>query len=157
MKKKVYAYVHTHWDREWYREFDEFRVRLDEVFNDVLAKLNSRELDSFYFDGQTSALEDYLQINPENENIIKQLIKDKRLYIGPYFCSTDSFLVDSESLIKNLQIGIEYSKTFGCTDYIAYHADTFGHSAHIPQIIKYFIGKDYISPIATVTRTFIPF
>ncbi len=138
MKKKVYAYVHTHWDREWYREFDEFRVRLNEVFNDVLAKLQANELDSFYFDGQTSALEDYLQINPENENIIKQLIKDKRLYIGPYFCSTDSFLVDSESLIKNLQIGIEYSKTFGCTDYIAYHADTFGHSAHIPQIIKYF-------------------
>lgn len=138
MKKKVYAYIHTHWDREWYREFEEFRVRLNEVFNDVLAKLQSKELETFYFDGQTAALIDYLEIYPEKENLVKKLIKDKKLFIGPYYCSTDSFLVDSESLIKNLQMGISYSKDFGCHEYIAYHADTFGHSAHIPQIIKYF-------------------
>ena len=28
MKKKVIAYLHTHWDREWYREFEVFRLRL---------------------------------------------------------------------------------------------------------------------------------
>ena len=138
MKRKVYAYLHTHWDREWYREFEEFRLRLVEVFDDVLKKLSSDEIPSFYFDGQTSALEDYLEINPENCEIVKKFINDKRLYIGPYFCSTDSFLVDSESLIKNLQIGLAYSKRFGCSNFIAYHADTFGHSQFIPQIIKYF-------------------
>ena len=41
MKKKVYAYLHTHWDREWYREFEEFRLRLIEVFDDVLKKLDA--------------------------------------------------------------------------------------------------------------------
>ena len=138
MKKKVYAYIHTHWDREWYREYEEFRVRLVEVFDDVLNKLQSQELDTFYFDGQTAALEDYLEINPQNAELIKALIKQKRLFIGSYYCSTDSFLVDGESLIKNLQMGIEYAKSFGCSDYIAYHADTFGHSCHIPQIVKYF-------------------
>lgn len=135
MKKKVYAYLHTHWDREWYREFEEFKVRLVEVFDDVLDKLEKNEIPSFYFDGQTAALQDYLEIRPEKQDFIKKLIKDKRLFIGPYYCSTDSFLVDSESLIKNLQMGISYSKAFGCHDYIAYHADTFGHSAHIPQIV----------------------
>lgn len=138
MKKKVYAYLHTHWDREWYREFEEFKVRLVEVFDDVLDKLEKNEIPSFYFDGQTAALQDYIEIRPEKQDFIKKLIKDKRLFIGPYYCSTDSFLVDSESLIKNLQMGISYSKAFGCHDYIAYHADTFGHSAHIPQIVKYF-------------------
>ncbi len=138
MKKKVYAYIHTHWDREWYREYEEFRVRLLEVFDDVLKKLQNKELDTFYFDGQTAALEDYLEIKPQNTELVKDLIKQKRLFIGPYYCSTDSFLVDSESLIKNLQMGFEYSKRFGCEDYIAYHADTFGHSCYIPQIIKYF-------------------
>lgn len=137
-KKIVYAYIHTHWDREWYREFEEFRIRLVEVFDDVLKKLEKNELDTFYFDGQTGALEDYLEIKAEKKDKIKKLIKDKRLFIGPYYCSTDSFLVDSESLIKNLQMGIKYAKEFGCEDFIAYHADTFGHSAHIPQIIKYF-------------------
>lgn len=138
MKKKVYAYIHTHWDREWYRELEEFKIRLVEVFDDVLNKLSSNELETFYFDGQTAALEDYLAIKPEKEALVREFINSKRLFIGPYYCSTDSFLVDSESLIKNLQIGIKYSKDFGCSDYIAYHADTFGHSAYIPQIIKYF-------------------
>ena len=138
MKKKVYAYIHTHWDREWYREFEEFRLRLVEVFDDIIEKLKHNELDTFYFDGQTAALEDYLEIKPQNEQIVKEFIKQKRLFIGPYYCSTDSLLVDSESIIKNLQIGYEYSKRFGCNDFIAYHADTFGHSSFIAQIIKYF-------------------
>lgn len=138
MKKKVFAYLHTHWDREWYREFEEFRLRLVEVFDDVLQKLADNEIPSFYFDGQTSALEDYLQIKPEKEKQVKKFIKEKRLFIGPYYCSTDSFLVDAESLIKNLQLGIKYSKDFGCNEYIAYHADTFGHSKYIPQIVQYF-------------------
>ena len=138
MKKKVYAYIHTHWDREWYREFEEFRIRLVEVFDDILNKLDKNELPSFYFDGQTLALEDYFELRPEKKDTVKKFIKEKRLFIGPYYCSTDSFLVDAESLIKNLQKGIAYSKEYGCSDFIAYHADTFGHSAHIPSIIKYF-------------------
>ena len=106
-KKKVFAYLHTHWDREWYREFEEFRVRLVEVFDDILYKLKTKEIPSFYFDGQTGALEDYLEIKPQNTNLVKKFIKEKRLFVGPYYCSTDSFLVDSESLIRNLQMGIK--------------------------------------------------
>ena len=138
MKKTVYAYAHTHWDREWYRGYEEFRVRLVDVFDDVLEKLKRNEVSSFYFDGQTAAVEDYLQIRPENEELIKKFIKQKRLFLGPYYCSTDSFLVDSESLIRNLQIGLKKSKELGCEDFIAYQADTFGHSAQLPEIIKYF-------------------
>ena len=136
--KKVFAYIHTHWDKEWYREFEEFRLRLVEVIDDALEKLKKDEIPAFYFDGQTSALEDYLEIKPENKKVIQKLIQQKKFFIGPYYCSTDSFLVDKESLIKNLQLGIAYSKEFGCNDFIGYHADTFGHSRFIPEIIKYF-------------------
>src|SRR5574344_13823 len=137
MKKRVYAYLHTHWDREWYREFEAFRLRLVQVVDDIISKLQNNEIESFYFDGQTCAIEDYLEIKPFQEYMLKKLVKEQRLFIGPYYCSTDSFLVDSESLIKNLQIGLKYSKTFGNRKYIAYHADTFGHSKYIPDIIKY--------------------
>ena len=65
--KKVYAYIHTHWDREWYREFETFRIRLCNVFNDIITKLQNNELQSFYFDGQTSALEDFLEIYPNKK------------------------------------------------------------------------------------------
>lgn len=138
MKKTVYAYLHTHWDREWYKEFEQFRLRLVDVFDDVLKKLEENKIPSFYFDGQTAALEDYLDIKPEKKSLIEKFIREKRLFIGPYYCSTDSFLVDAESLIKNLQIGFDYSRSLGCNDFIAYHADTFGHSSYIPQLIKYF-------------------
>ena len=134
--KKVIAYVHSHWDREWYREFEEFRLRLIEVFDEVITALKKGDLPVFYFDGQTSALEDYLEIKPEQETEIKKLIRAKKLRIGPFYCSSDSFLVSGESLCRNLQIGIEKSKELGETEFIGYLSDTFGHSESICKILK---------------------
>ena len=134
--KKVTAYVHTHWDREWYREFEDFRLRLIEVFNEVISAIQNGDLPCFYFDGQTSALEDYLEIYPEKTNLIKNLIKEKKLRIGAFYCSADSFLVSGESLYRNMEIGIKKSKDFGETDFIGYLSDTFGHSHCIPYILK---------------------
>ena len=48
MKKKVIAYLHTHWDREWYREFEVFRIRLLRVFDNVLNLLEQNKIPSFY-------------------------------------------------------------------------------------------------------------
>lgn len=136
MKKKVFLYVHSHWDREWYREFQEFRLRLIEVVDDIIEKLEKNEIPYFYFDGQTAALEDYLEIHPEKESIIKKLIAEKKLAIGPFYCSADSFLVSCEFLLRNLSLGINYSLSFGCKDFIGYLSDTFGHSKSIPSILK---------------------
>ena len=72
MKKTVIAYLHTHWDREWYREFEVFRLRLLRVFDNVLNLLEENKIPSFYFDGQVSALLDYLEIRPEKEEQIRQ-------------------------------------------------------------------------------------
>ena len=134
--KKVIAYVHTHWDREWYREFEEFRLRLIEVFDEVLKNLETEELPYFYFDGQTAALEDYLEIRPEKLKTIKELIKQKKLRIGPFYCSSDSFLVSGELLCRNLELGLSKAKEFGETEFIGYLSDTFGHSQCIPSILK---------------------
>ena len=134
--KKVIAYVHSHWDREWYREFEDFRLRLIEVFDEILQALKNNDLPCFYFDGQTAALEDYLEIHPEKLSLIKKLIKDKKLRIGPFYCSADSFLVSGECLYRNFEIGIKKSKELGETDFIGYLSDTFGHSQSIPYILK---------------------
>ncbi|MCR5260544.1 MAG: hypothetical protein K6C94_01775 [Candidatus Gastranaerophilales bacterium] len=134
--KKIIAYAHTHWDREWYREFEEFRLRLIEVVNDIIEKLSSGKLPVFYFDGQTSAIEDYLEIFPEKEQVIKKLIADKKLYIGPFFCSADQFLTGGESLLRNLKIGKEKSEELGCNNFLAYLSDTFGHCKSMPEILR---------------------
>lgn len=138
MKKQVIAYLHTHWDREWYREFEVFRLRLLRVFDNVLNLLETNKIPSFYFDGQVSALLDYLEIRPEKEKIVRKFIKEKRLFIGPFYTLVDEFLTDRTAFEKNLQIGLKISKDFGCTDFIGYLADTFGHSQNVPKILQEF-------------------
>ncbi len=136
MKKTVIAYLHTHWDREWYREYEVFRLRLLRVFDNVLELLENNKIPSFYFDGQVCALLDYLEIRPEKKALIRQLISEKKLFIGPFYTLVDEFLTDRTVFEKNLEIGLKISKDFGCTDFIGYLADTFGHSKNIPPILK---------------------
>ncbi len=144
MKKRVIAYLHTHWDREWYREKEEFNLRLLEVFDEVLKELVNNNAPCFYFDGQTSALIDYLKFRPQNLELIKKLIKEKKLYIGPFFVSADAFLVNLRCLIKNLEKGIEYSKNLGCKDFIGYLPDIFGHSRGVFEVLEKFDIKNAI-------------
>lgn len=138
LKKQVIAYLHTHWDREWYRSKEEFNLRLLEVFDEILDELESGSMPYFYFDGQTCALEDYLKFRPEKLETIKSFVEKKKLAIGPFFVSADNFLVNGISLIRNLSLGLEYSKNLGMTDFIGYLPDTFGHSKSIFEILKSF-------------------
>ncbi len=135
MKKRVIAYIHTHWDREWYREFEVFRMRLVRVFDRVLEMLETGKIPSFYFDGQVVALLDYLEIRPEKEDLVRNLIKEKKLFIGPFYCLVDEFLTDRICFQKNLEIGIKIAREFGCEDFVGYLADTFGHSQNVPRLL----------------------
>lgn len=137
-KKRVVAYLHSHWDREWYREFEVFRLRLLRVFDNVLELLEREEIPSFYFDGQVAALLDYLELRPEKEQLVRELIIDKKLFIGPFYTLVDEFLTDGICFCKNLEIGLKIAREFGCEDFIGYFADTFGHSRNIPEILKEF-------------------
>ena len=134
----VIVYTHTHWDREWYRPFQEFRLRLIDVMDHVIDDLSNGRLNQFYFDGQTIALEDYLEVHPARKKQILDLIKDKKLMIGPWYVLADEFLVSGESLIRNLLVGINDAKSFGCNDFIGYLPDAFGHSSDIPRILDSF-------------------
>lgn len=136
MRKHVIAYLHTHWDREWYREFEIFRMRLLRVFDNVLDMLLKNKIPCFYFDGQVSALEDYLEMRPEKEELVRSLIRHKKLFIGPFYCLVDEFLTDKTCFSKNLEIGIKTAQKYGCNDFIAYLADTFGHSQNVVDILR---------------------
>lgn len=138
MRKQVIAYLHTHWDREWYREYEIFRMRLLRVFDNVLYMLDNNKIPCFYFDGQVSALLDYLEMRPEKETLVRMLIRTKKLFIGPFYCLVDEFLTDRVCFEKNLEIGMKTAIEFGCTNFIGYLADTFGHSQNIPDILREF-------------------
>ena len=135
---KVLVFSHTHWDREWYRTFQQFRFGLVEVIDQILNLLQANEYDYFILDGQTVVLEDYLEIRPELKSRLAKWISSGHLVIGPWYILPDEFLVSGEALVRNLLLGKSISKSFGKFQTIGYLPDMFGHIAQIPQILKGF-------------------
>jgi alpha-mannosidase len=130
---------HTHWDREWYRSFEDFRFRLVTLIDSLLNILdNDPDYRYFMLDGQTIVLEDYLQIRPENESKLKQYILNDRIQIGPWYILPDEFLVSPEATIRNLLIGREICKQYGKIMPVGYIPDPFGHIGQMPQILQGF-------------------
>lgn len=128
---------HTHWDREWYRPFQEFRLLLVEAVDQVLNMLaNQPGYHSFLLDGQTLALEDYLEIRPEREAELRHYIQEGRLFIGPWHILPDEFLVSPEATIRNLMLGAKICERFGGRMSVGYTPDSFGHIGQLPQILK---------------------
>jgi len=84
MEKQLYVISHTHWDREWYQTFQQFRQRLVRMIDDLLNVLeNDDNYKCFHFDGQTIIIEDYLEIRPYNKERLYNLIRANRIIIGP--------------------------------------------------------------------------
>lgn len=136
MTRTVYCYLHTHWDREWYRSFESYRYRLGRSLKQILHFLESSPEQVFLLDGQTVVLEDYLAIYPEDAERLKVLISSERLNIGPWYVLPDEFLVSGEALIRNLQLGLQQSQAWGQKRFVGYLPDMFGHVGQIPQILE---------------------
>ncbi len=137
--KKIHIISHTHWDREWYRPFEYFRSKLVFVMDSLISILEKdNRYAHFLLDGQTSPLEDYLEVKPENAQKLADFIKAGRIIIGPWYIQPDEFAPDGESLIRNLQMGIRTAEKFGKSMMIGYLPDTFGHTGQLPQILKGF-------------------
>lgn len=135
---QLYVVVHTHWDREWYQPFQRMRMRLVEMTDRMIALIERGELPFFHFDGQTIVLEDYLEVRPENAARLRGLISTGKVQIGPWYVLADSFLVDGESLIRNLELGMRIARRFGKPLSAGYLPDQFGHTAQLPQILAGF-------------------
>lgn len=135
---KIIAYLHTHWDREWYRTFEEFRFRFFEVFEDIVKKLENGEFSQFYLDGQTILVDDLLEIAPEKKSEIQKLISEKKIIIGPWYTLADEFLVSGEALIRNLLVGTKQAKSYGVEDFLGYLPDAFGHTQGMVDILASF-------------------
>ena len=74
--KTIHLISHTHWDREWYRTFQQFRLRLVHLVDGLLDILAAdRDYKHFMLDGQTIVLDDYLLMRPEAESTLTQHIR----------------------------------------------------------------------------------
>lgn len=141
MKQKYTMHVvsHTHWDREWYRPFQHFRMRLVDLTDKLLDLLeNDPEYKVFTFDGQTIVVDDYLKIRPENKDRLKKLIEENKILIGPWYNQPDEFLISGEGMIRNLMLGYKMGQEWGNWMRVGYVPDAFGHISQLPQLMQGF-------------------
>lgn len=137
--KKVHIVPHMHWDREWYFSTEESRILLVNNMEEIMEMLETNPDYPYYvLDGQTSILEDYFAVKPENRERVAKLVQEGRLIIGPWYTQTDEMVVGGESIVRNLLYGIKDSEQFGDYMKIGYLPDSFGQSAQMPMILNGF-------------------
>ena len=136
MKKQAHVISHSHWDREWYLPYEKHHC-LEVEFMDRLLDTMERDPDfkSFHLDGQTIMLDDYLQVRPEKKELVEKLVKEKRLYIGPWYILQDEWLTGSESNLRNLETGMREAARYGNVSKVGYFPDSFGNMGQAPQIL----------------------
>ncbi|MFI8983549.1 alpha-mannosidase [Streptomyces antimycoticus] len=126
---------HFHWDREWYEPFQVFRHRLVQALDTVLETAEADPDFRFTVDGQMAAVEDYLEMRPENRDRLAALVREGRLAVGPWLILLDEFLCSGETIVRNLQMGWAAAERLGGAMPIGYLPDMFGHVAQMPQIL----------------------
>ncbi len=139
MKKTAWIVPSTHWDREWVMTQGQFQVRLADMVNHLIDICESHPEYRFYFDGQTVALEDYLEIHPENRSRLRKLLESKQIMSGPWYGLADQFLQGGEATIRNLLEGRRSSLELGGTPLmLGYVPDSFGSSSALPMLLREF-------------------
>ncbi len=145
MTRTVHIICHTHWDREWYRTFQSFRMELVELVDETMQVLESdAEYRHFMLDGQMAVVDDYLEIAPANEARLGRLAEAGRLMMGPWYILMDEFGVSGETIVRNLATGIDRAEDFGGAMDVGYLPDMFGHIAQMPQILDQFGFADTV-------------
>lgn len=134
--RTVHVISHTHWDREWYMPYEAHRVKLIETMDTLLRTFDEDpEFRSFYLDGQTIVLEDYLQIYPDKRELLKRLCAEGKLSAGPWYVLQDEFLTSGEANVRNLQIGHRDAAGFGPVSKLGYFPDSFGNMGQAAQLL----------------------
>src|SRR5258705_1211379 len=130
---------HTHGDREWSLPRAAFVARLVPALDDLLTRLETDpDFRSFFLDGQTVLLEDYLRVRPDQRVRVANLVRAGRLEIGPWYVLADEFVPSGESLVRNLLLGRTDAERLGGRSDGFYSPDAFGHPAIWPALAAEF-------------------
>ena len=135
--RPVAVVPHTHWDREWYAPFPAFRQQLVELLDGLLPTLEADpSCRHFLLDGQMAMVDDYLAVRPEAAATLRRLNGAGRISLGPWYVLMDEFLVSGETIVRDLQLGLERAAALGGAMDVGYLPDMFGHVAQVPQLLR---------------------
>ena len=131
---------HTHWDREWYAPFQQYRVQLVHLVDDLLDLL---EADPSFTAvparrPDRGASTTTSRCGPTPAPRLAALVAAGRLQVGPWMVLMDEFMVSGETIVRNLQLGL--ARADGPRRRrrmrVGYLPDMFGHVAQMPQILR---------------------
>ena len=146
MENKIIAHCihHTHWDPFWYFTAQDAMVVFAYNIKEMLRAFEQDKIKDFFLDGQTAAIDEYLEVHPEDQARIKRLVQEEKLIIGPFVSQLDPFICSGESVINNLRLGMKHADQLGKASRIAYLADPFGQSIDFPKIFNQFGIHDFV-------------
>lgn len=140
----IHVVSHTHWDREWRYPFQEFRILLVDMFDNLIELLDKNpDYRYFLLDSQTISIEDYLAIKPEKEADLRRHIEAGRIHIGPWYTLPDTPEISGESIVRNLLMGMLITEEWKGQKWSGYSPFSFGQSSQMPQIYQGF-GLDHM-------------
>ena len=138
-RKELHVISNTHWDREWVYPFQETRLLLLEFMGNLLDLLESRpDFHSFLMDSQTLCVEDYLDLVPEDLPRVKREVEAGRLIVGPWYSLPEEYIVNGDSLVRNLVVGHRLAQSYGKVSKLGYTPFSYGQTSQMPQIYRGF-------------------
>ncbi len=138
-RKTIHVVSNSHWDREWGYPFEETRLLLLKFMDELLNLLDTDpKFTSFTMDSQVLCVEDYLELRPEKRVTVEKHVKAGRLIIGPWYSLPEEYLVNAESITRNLLVGHRVSEAYGKVAKVGYTPFGYGQTSQMPQIYKGF-------------------
>ena len=134
-----FVVVAGHLDIEWYQPMRSYRFWTVEALEQLKHIAAHRpDFSNYVLDGQVFPLEAYLEVVPEDRQVMMDLIASQKLSIGPFYTQFDEWIPSAEAIIRNCLYGNRLANQFGRCMKAGYLPDNFGHPLQMPQILNNF-------------------
>lgn len=138
--REIHVVFNTHWDREFRETFEITRRRLVEMMDTTLDLMEADpRVTSFTLDAHVILVEDYLEARPERREQVRRMLRDRRLFIGPWYTLPDSMNVGGEALVRNFLRARQVAESLGARCMTAgYSPNNWGQPSQMPQVFRGF-------------------
>jgi mannosylglycerate hydrolase len=138
--REVHVVCNTHWDREFRETFEITRRGLLDMMDITLDLLDSDpRYASFTLDAHAILVEDYLEMRPQRRPQIERLLRQRRLFIGPWYTLPDAMNVGAEALVRNFLRARTVAESLHARCLrVGYSPNNWGQPSQMPQIFRGF-------------------
>ena len=141
----------SHWDTNWLQTSEEyFERRLQPIFTAVMRALET-DPERIYNVESVFFLKLFWERNPDAQARLRKLIERRQLRLSSSSFTTtpDTLLPHPEAILRDFHLGQEWlrRKELGGTPRTAYFPDNFGHSPHLPSLMR--AARRPIGPVVT--------